>query len=280
MVTETNDRRRRSLIIPREHGAWGILLVPLLTGAAVGLVSGGEILPLWPFVAAALALFWLRTPVESWLGTGPIRARSGAELQLVRRTVLALAIASALALTWLFWGGRNLALLWIGAGAAVAFGAQAILKKAGRNTRVAAEMVGAAGLTATAPAAYLVTTGQFTIAAWSLWIANLLFAVNQIHFVQVRIRAARALNPKEKLSIGGRFLAGQLILMALVAFSCEFDLFSWYAALAFVPVLLRGFAWFVKPSKPLAIRALGFAELSHAALFGVLFIAASALFPL
>jgi len=29
------------------------------------------------FSIVALALFWLRTPVESWIGTGPIRARLG-----------------------------------------------------------------------------------------------------------------------------------------------------------------------------------------------------------
>ncbi len=276
---DRKDSRRRSLIVPREHGAWGILLVPLLTGAVVGLVSGGDIVSISPFALAALALFWLRTPVESWLGTSPIRARTAPELRLVRRTVFALTAVSAGALVWLFWGGRNRDLLWIGAAAAAAFVAQAILKKAGRDIRVAAEMVGAAGLTATAPAAYSAATGHLTIAAWSLWMANLLFAVNQIHFVQVRIRAARALSRGEKLAAGSRFLAGQVVLMALLAVACALHLFSWYAALAFVPLLFRGFAWFLAPSKPLAIRALGFAELGHAAVFGLLLIAASALFP-
>src|SRR5260370_6250043 len=39
--------RRQSLIFPREHGAWGILLVPLVTGASVGLLAGGRA---WPLV--------------------------------------------------------------------------------------------------------------------------------------------------------------------------------------------------------------------------------------
>ena len=34
--------RHRSLVIPREHGAWGILLIPLVTGASVGLLAGGD----------------------------------------------------------------------------------------------------------------------------------------------------------------------------------------------------------------------------------------------
>ena len=51
-------------------------------------------------------------------------------------------------------------------------------------------MVGAAGLTSTAPAAYYVVTGYLDITAWALWAANLLFAINQIQFVQIRIHAS------------------------------------------------------------------------------------------
>ena len=99
--------RRRSLIIPREHGAWGILLVPLVTGASGGLWAGGGAGSLAPFCIVALTLFWLRTPVESWIGTAPIRARTEDELQLVRNAALVLAVLSLSALIWLLWGGRN-----------------------------------------------------------------------------------------------------------------------------------------------------------------------------
>ena len=50
----------------REHGAWGILLVPLAAGVSVGLLAGGDGRSFVPFVLAALSLFWLRAPVESW----------------------------------------------------------------------------------------------------------------------------------------------------------------------------------------------------------------------
>ena len=65
------SERRRALILPREHGAWGILLVPLVTGAAVGLQAGGPFYPVLLFTTAVVALFWLRTPLESWFGTSP-----------------------------------------------------------------------------------------------------------------------------------------------------------------------------------------------------------------
>src|ERR1019366_7623188 len=79
--------RRRALILPREHGAWGILLVPLVTGAAVGLLRGGRVFPALLFTTAVVALFWLRTPVESWLGTSPVRAQTSQERRLVLRAI-------------------------------------------------------------------------------------------------------------------------------------------------------------------------------------------------
>ena len=125
-------QRRRSLVVPREHGAWGILLVPLVTGACCGLFGGGSAAGLAPLVIVALALFWLRTPVESWLGTAAIRARTPEEFHLVRKAVLLLSIAATAGLVWLFWGGRNLELIPIGAVAGAAFLLQAAVRRVWR----------------------------------------------------------------------------------------------------------------------------------------------------
>jgi hypothetical protein len=67
-LTIKQRERRRALVVPREHGAWGMLLVPLVTGAAVGLPAGGHVAPVLLLTTAALALVWLRTPFERWLG--------------------------------------------------------------------------------------------------------------------------------------------------------------------------------------------------------------------
>lgn len=264
--------RQQSLIIPREHGAWGILLVPLVTGAITGLLAGGNPGSLAPLSIAALALFWLRTPLESWIGSTPIRAHGPAEIRLVRNTAFVLAAVAIGAVVWLFWGGRNRSLLWIGAAAAVAFLAQAVLRRIRRSARTAAQMIGAAGLTSTAPAAYCVVTGTWTEIAWSLWAANFLFAVNQIHFVQIRIHAARAKTKAEKLGAGGGFLAGQLALVALLASACALRWYPWLGAVAFLPILFRGFAWYVRKPQPLVIHALGKSELAYACTFGLLLI--------
>ncbi len=266
--------RLRALVVPREHGAWGLLLVPLATGAAAGLMRGGQALPLAIFTTAALAVFLLRTPVESWLGTTPLRAQSVAESRIVLAFVLSLSAVAALMFAALFWNGRNRGLLPLGVVAALAFAVQAALKKLSRKLRMAAQVTGALALTATAPAAYMLVTGRFDSIAAGLWLANWLFAGDQIHFVQLRIHAARTQTVGEKLRRGRAFLAGQVGLAAGLVLFTKLGFLPWPALLAFVPVLFRGIAWFVRGSQPLAVRRLGWSELAQAVTFGALLIAA------
>jgi hypothetical protein len=264
--------RARSLVLPREHGAWGLLLVPLATGGAVGLLEHGRALPVALFAVAALALFWMRTPVESLVGTSPMRAQSSAERRRVLRAVIALGVVATVVLTTLLWGGRNLGLLTIGAGAALAFIAQAGLKQAGRSMRMTAQVVGAMGLVCTAPAAYYVSTGSLDTRALGLWLANFIFAGNQIHYVQVRIHAARAAGWREKIARADGFFSGHFALALALGSAWWLGLLPGLALLAFVPIALRGLRWFFRPAEPLNVRRLGWTELAHALGFAALLI--------
>jgi hypothetical protein len=278
-LTIPQKERRRALVVPREHGAWGMLLVPLVTGAAVGLLAGGRVGPVLLLTTAVLALFWLRTPVESWLGTSAVRVQTWQERQLVRGVILPIATIAAVTLSALFWQGKNRELLWLGMIAGAAFAAQMFLKRMGRTTRMAAEVVGALALTSTAPAAYCVATGRLDARAWALWLVNWLFAADQIHFVWLRIRGARAAGLSEKLIVGWSFLAGQIFLGGILALACYFSWLPELTLIAFGPVLFRGFVWFAKKPQPIVVRRLGWTELAHAVAFGVLLTTSFCLVP-
>ncbi len=247
-----------------------MLLVPLATGAAVGLLAGGRVVPILLLTTAVLALFWLRTPTESWLGTSAVRAQTLEERQLLRNVILPLATIAAASLSALFWQGKNRELIGLGMIAGGAFAAQILLKKMGRRMRMAAEVVGALALTSTAPAAYCVATGRLDTRAWALWLVNWLFAADQIHFVWLRIRGARAAGWSQKFTVGWSFLAGQILLGGLLALAYYFSWLPELALLAFAPILFRGFAWFPTRPQPIVIRRLGWTELAHALIFGVL----------
>lgn len=266
-MAATHSGRRRALVIPREHGAWGMLLVPLATGAVAALhfsVNGGA---LALFTVAAMSLFWLRTPVESWWGASPIKVQTKAERVMV---IAAIGLLAVVSISALLWNGQRSGLLTIGAIAASAFMMQAGVKRLGRKARMPAQIIGAIGLTSTAAGAYYVAAGKLDRIAIALWLANWLFAADQIHFVQVRIRSSRAASLDEKMKQGLPFLLGQIGLIGVILAACRFGFFPAALAVAFVPVLFRGTLWFVRRSRPLDVHKLGFSELTQAVIFGAL----------
>jgi YwiC-like protein len=272
-ISTAQTSRMRTMVVPREHGAWGMLLVPLVTGGVAASRTGINVAALTLFAIAALSLFWLRTPVESWLGTSAIKARTPHERRVVLRTICgiaALALASVVGL--LSTGYRGLTI--IGAVSALAFAIQAGVKKLGRRGRMPAQIIGAIGLTSTAAGAYYVATGHLDRIAMALWLANWLFAADQIHFVQIRIHSSRADSFEEKVQLGLPFLMAQIGLIGVVLAACRFSVFPFAAAVAFLPVLLRGTFWFVRKRRPLDVHRLGFTELAHSLLFGTLLCAA------
>jgi len=268
--------RMRTMLWPREHGAWGILLVPLATGAAVGLMEGGSLAAVLLFLAASLALFCLRTPVESLVGASAMRAQKGAERQWVVLGAAVYGVIALATLAALLRSGHNRGLLLIGAAAAVCFGAQAVLRRLGRSTRTGSQIIGALGLTSTAAGAYYVTTGQFDTRALALWGANWLFAANQILFVQLRLHAAKVEGVGQRFVHGWHAVAGLGITLALLFGAFEMGAMPKRAVLAYHPMMLRNLWWYFQKPRPLNVHRLGIRELISAVIFGVIFIVALA----
>jgi hypothetical protein len=272
-VYNPQSSRLRLLVLPREHGAWGILLIPLFTGAAIGLMQTARVVPLLVFTMTALALFCLRTPVESLAGTSPMRAQSAAERRRVSIYIALLGGIAAFGASVLLWRGHNLALLGLGAVAGALFLLQTVVRRLGRQFRMAAQIIGALGLTSTAAGAYYVVTGDLNERALALWFANFVFAGNQVHFVQLRIHGGKLKNWIEKLAMGRAFFAGQILMMLAVVFASARGYLPGLAVFAFVPILARGIVWFFSGPEPLRVYRLGITELAHAITFGILLIA-------
>lgn len=269
-MTDPARARVRALIIPREHGAWGLLLVPLFTGAAAGIAGIHQVWPVALFTIAVVALFWLRTPAESLLGGSPLTAQTPSERSIAVVACGMLVVIAGTCLAFLMHDGRRNGLLLLGSVVGAIFVAQVILKNLGRKLRMAAEIVGALGLTCTAPATYYVASGQLDFRAWGLWAANWIFAGNQVHFVHLRIHAARAFNFQEKFSQGRWFFVIQLIMLPAIIVATNCHWLPPYAFVAFAPALIRSLYWFFRGPAPLQIKNLGWSEMAQGALFGLL----------
>jgi len=266
--------RGRSFFVPREHGAWGMLLVPLLTGAIAGHPRGERIIWILCFAAAALGLFCLRTPMEARLEISPLRPQNATERRLVHNSIYLYASVAGSALAVLILWAHAYGLLLLGAAAAMAFLLQAALKQLGRDTRMNAQLTGALALSSTAAGAYYLATGRFGPAAALLWLVNWLFAADQVHFVQMRIHSARAMTTREKAGMGKGFLLHQAVTLLLLGLMWRAGWLPGLLLAGFGVLSARGVAWFLETPRPLRVHRLGASELVYAVIFGILFIVA------
>jgi hypothetical protein len=271
-----------------------MLLVPLVTGAVAGNPRGERIVWILLFATVALGLFCLRTPVEAALQISPLRPQNDGERSLIYSSIFIYSSVPVLALTVLILWAHAYGLLLLGAAAAIAFLLQAILKQLGRNIRLRAEaltvtsspallrraearmnaqLTGAIALSSTAAGAYYLATGHFGPTAVIIWLANWLFAANQIHFVQLRIHSARAMTTPEKFRHGRGFLIHQAFSLLLLGLIWQAGWLPGLVLMAFGLLLVRGFVWFLESPRPLRIQRLGISELLYAIVFGVFFIA-------
>jgi hypothetical protein len=264
--------RGRSFFLPREHGAWGMLLVPLVAGAAAGNPHGDRIVWIVLFALASLGLFCLRTPVEAALGLSALRPQNDGERRLIYSFIFLYASASLVALAVLIFVAHAYGLLLLGVAAAIAFLLQAILKQLGRSTRMNSQLTGSIALSSTAAAAYYLATGHFGRIAMMVWLLNWVFSADQVHFVQLRIHSARAKTLSEKLRVGKGFLLHQVFAMLFLGFMWKMGFVGGLIVIAFTPLFVRSLAWFLENRSTLKVQRLGVTELLYAVVFGLFFI--------
>jgi len=271
-INDVRPSRTKAMVIPREHGAWGILLVPLVTAGCVGFLRGNGLLEFVQFLTAALALFWLRTPLEVLLGSSTMHAHNAEEKKTVWQATLIISSFAALPLYLLFRNGQHLGLLFIGTIAGAAFAIQACVKLFGRKMRMPAQVIGAIGLTSTAAGAYYVVTGRLDSLALALWLANWLFACDQIHYVQLRLRNSKVVGRRNRFTRGWIFLILQILMLIAIASLSLASYLPLLAVIAFIPIVVRGMMWVFQKPEALDVQWLGITELLHAITFGVLLI--------
>jgi len=231
--------------MPREHGAWGILLIPFAT--AVG-VSGVFDLKGALLLASVLCFYVART---SWLKgsvkwTAVLLAGSGA-------------CVAPLLIIWHLW--------WIAVFGAVA--APLAFRKTERS--VAMQLLAVAGLTLTAPAAWYTAMLQIDRRAWLLWLLNALYFAGGVFYVKMHVAAAIRRKPFvssiEKIRFGSITLLYHGALAVL-------GVFLWPAGLAYAPVVVRAVAGVWRLSPTLRIRRLGWTEVAYSVAFAGILIAA------
>lgn len=253
--------------IPRQHGAWSVLLLGFALGAGVGgHLGSGSLLLLVALVAAMPARHCLSLCLRLQAGD----PRRGALLRWAGAYSLVAVISAApLLLRDHLW--------WLAPAGAVAGGiglTMTLLERARQDRTLPGELAGIIGLSVAAPMAYCASGGSSLTVGLGLWVLTaLMFCGGVFHVRQVARRAS------SRLSSTAYHLAAVIVTLALAAA-------GWLpaaACLALAPATVRA-AWSeLRPaqhhahlrlaSRAEGIRRLGFQELAH----GVLFVITSVL---
>lgn len=254
----------RKLLIPREHGSWGLWILPLLSGAVVGMSSPRAAwTPLLWFCLVSTCAFLINQPLESLLGFSLFKIRTQHERHAVTTWIASFGTLAAAGGVGLVIGGRS----WIILLLPLAVAAFMIRARFGfaRSKRMAKELTGSVVLTSTAAGAYYASTGTLDQRALTLWLACTIFAIGQIEYVQLRLRMAGPKSRKQKVVAGLRILAWY---MAIMIGAIEFA--PVLAPLAFIPAISRLVVWMAGPPQPLRVHRLGWTELVQNVVFAVL----------
>ncbi|HLJ53506.1 MAG TPA: YwiC-like family protein [Chthonomonadaceae bacterium] len=249
--------------IPREHGAWVILYAPMAFGFAVShafaplrwsLLIGTATCAYLAREAAALTIRRRPRPdTRFWLWIWSLLTLAGA-LPLLAPNPAPLATIGALAISLflIHTGGMMMGRL---------------------DRSVWGEMLGVAALALTAPAAFAVSTGGLSAAAWLCWIACVLFYGSSIFTVKMLVAAIRWKRHRD-VSIHRKIVRDSLVYHSslVVALSAVMLVLGRRAALwlavAYLPAIVRAAAaaWRLTPAPP-PFKRIGILEMVYSVWF-------------
>lgn len=227
-MTSPTTPRLRGVVIPAEHGGWGITLEPVVLGLAVAPSPAGFAIGL-----AALGVFLFRTPFKIVAGD----LRRGRRLP---RTRLALWAAAGYGVVLI--GAVAAAIVtadhpfWIPLAAAVPL----LLLQAGydvrnRSRRLIPEIAGPVGMGSVA-AAIALAGGESMEVALGLWLVLALRSIASIVLVRAQLRRARQQPYRARLVHGV-----DLAVAATAICAAAFEVIPWLGAVAIV--FLSPFGW-------------------------------------
>ncbi|MGQ9630481.1 MAG: YwiC-like family protein [bacterium] len=272
-VGEKRGRMVWRPVMPREHGGWVILLVPLVVGTLVAPV--GRIWGLL-FSASAFLVYLSHHPLSLAVRGWARRKRGG----IVSRR-------------WLFWAGIYLAAAGITISVlflrrlgwqlpalcslAVAFSLGHLCYISRRKERtVGGELWGIAGLSLGAPAAYFAATGSLDRVALFLWLGNFLHFGGSVFYVKMKVALRDGIDElwglKDRISLTKGALLSSLIPPIAAGISAVYEYVPALLPAAFLPALFKSLWGVFRVRPPASMKRVGIVETIFAAAFAALFV--------
>lgn len=251
---------KRNWRIPKEHGAWAMLYVPLLLGACAA--GAWSIRILWLAIAATAFLFAREAALAWWRARLAGRDPGNSLRMLFLYSALAAAAGLELVLSERLWG---LAPLGAMATALAAWHARQAARREERT--VTTEALGILGLTLTAPAAHYVALGRWETTGLWLWAASVAYFTSSIFYVKLRVLTAYPKQPRELARIRRWCWLYHLALALAASLAVASGAAPMPVLPAYAPILLRAFWHLWRPAPRLVLKRVGVLEILYSAIF-------------
>jgi hypothetical protein len=253
-----NEAGSSMLLVPREHGAWAMLMIPFVSAVLVVGEWTPQVLTALVFVVFA---FSARYSIEMLLIPASYSRAGRPDRGQVRRSAWNCSLVAAIAGFLLIVVWSLYQLLWVGLAAAFVFGLRIRQGRLGADRELRTEVTGAVGLTLTALVGWIASAGSVDKSALLLWALNCAFFCAAIVYVKARIRALSARRRGEKDPYAWRVFCFHLL---VVAFVISLVFARWVSSLVVVPfalAALRAIMGQRARQRTFSLKRLGWSEL-------------------
>lgn len=257
------------IILPKEHGAWAVLLIPMFVAVLITQTFSLDMLFL---LLSALLAFMSYPPLHAVLreysGTPQGRMKY---FQSKFWAIVYVALSIVFVIPILADGYRNI--IPIALLGAVALVGNYFLTIRYPKT-IPSDLFAVFGLTLSGPASYYVLKGSYDQTAFMLWILNVLFFGSCVFYVHMKIRAASLKKYNwsllEKLRLGKYTIVYHFFALSVVAFFGIRHVAPQPGLLAFMPITLQAFYGTLRLSSRVQFKRLGYLLIAHSILFGII----------
>jgi hypothetical protein len=252
--------------LPREHGAWAWLLLPLVAGGAA---AGGANAPFILLAAGSLAAFVVRASLE--LASRRLAHRRVYLVWAGLYTAVALLALAPLLAYYHRW-----ALLPIGATGSAITLPVLLFRELRYRWRAQGELLVVASLALLAPAAYHAATGDFDGRAAALWIPPALYGAGSVFYIRMLFEQRR---PTTSAANGGARSSAALylaVLWSVIVPAALLGALPTLVLVAFLPFTVKAALALARRTAVDDVRRTGIGEVLHATLFAALLTTAHA----
>jgi hypothetical protein len=237
-----------------------MLYVPLVAGV---LVAWSFPLRVLLFAMSATFLFIARESSVVWWRA---HRRGEHRVEALQRLKIYLGLAG-LSIAPLLLVDRLYALVPLGIAALLLLSINAELAVKREDRTILGEVLAIAGLTMTAPAANYVAEGAWRVSAIWLWLLSALFFASSVFYVKLRVSLFNPRRQVERKRVWRSCALYHAVLVVSVVLLATTDRLSFFALVAFAPVITRASWSLIKPGGHINLKRLGLFEIIYSLVF-------------